>query len=323
MIDQILLNNTDKIEIDVYYNGALTTPDSINIKQITDRDGIVRLSNQTVASGSSTGRYYFNVPASITDKLGTYTAIWEFVINSVTYNHTQYFEVTDNKTDNFTTVAQFRDETVLDFVTDDYPSDKNIEKHIKRASRLINRYLEGGIEYAQHSETVNCRIDHKTNGLVMQLKHRPIVSVTSVNVTTTPNSTVSLNVEDIRVNKKAGYIEYLYDFSMPHSLRACIQTKNRGIVPVATVSYTAGYTTIPEDITTATILLTEELLMKTFGQEQQITSIKINKDTYRYGDSKEVKKAKTMLGINNAEGIVNLIKKYRNYKPIISSPHTR
>ena len=88
MLDQILLNTSDRIEIDVFYNNVLTDPSSIIIREIRDPNGVVILTEQAVIAGSTTGRYYYTMGTAYTDDLGVYTAIWRFVINNATYEHT-------------------------------------------------------------------------------------------------------------------------------------------------------------------------------------------------------------------------------------------
>ena len=89
MMDQILQNTSDKIEVDIYFNNVLTAPSTIKIRQITDPDGSVILTDVAVTAGDTTGRYYYTVPQAYTATLGVYTAIWQFVIDGTTYEHTQ------------------------------------------------------------------------------------------------------------------------------------------------------------------------------------------------------------------------------------------
>jgi hypothetical protein len=318
MIDQILLNQTDKIEIDVYYNGILTAPTSISIKSITDPDGVIRLVNQTASAGSTTGRYYFNVPASITDKLGVHIAVWEFTIGSTVFNHVQNYEVVSTLRSGYITVDQFRDMSLYSRVTDSFPSDETIQKHINRATRLIDNYLGGSLEYKQYTETQRCVIDKVHGGFLIQLSKRPIVSLTSVSIMTTPASITTIDVDDVRINTRAGYLEYLYDYTIP-ALNVCLHTIT-SIIPHATVTYTAGYTTMPEQVVEAAVLITEDLLRNTFDEGKEIDTIQIAKDKVRYADSFETRRAKQKIGIGNAIGAIELLKNYRHRTNIIAGP---
>lgn len=321
MIDQIIKNESDRIEIDVYYNGALTAPTNIKISTIVDPDGVTRVTDESASPGSSTGRYYYSVAGAITDKLGIYTATWEFTIGGNVYTHIQYFEVVTTIRSGYLTVNRFRDLATYDLVTSDFPSDETIQKHINKASKLIDNYLGGSLDYKTYTETRRCVIDKKTGGLHIQLKKRPIISLTSLTVTTTPSSTLTLDVDNVRINSTAGYIEYFYDYgTSPSALNVCFSGRNRSVVPQATVTYTAGYTSIPEDVEQAATMITEQVLRNTFGEGKEIETVQTFRDTTKYRDSQGVQSAKTLLGLNDVQGALNLLKNYKHTSNIIAGP---
>src|SRR3972149_10553304 len=130
MTDQILKDTTDKIEVDIYYNNVLTNPSSITIREIRDPNGVVILTNQTVVAGSTTGRYEYELDSAYTDDLGVYTAIWRFVINNTTFEHTQYFEVVDSVREGYVTPNDVRQLTTYDEITATSPVDATLQKYI-------------------------------------------------------------------------------------------------------------------------------------------------------------------------------------------------
>ena len=311
MMDQILQNTSDKIEVDIYYNNVLTTPTSIKIRQITDPNGAVILSNLTVTAGDTTGRYYYTVLAANTATLGVYTAIWQFVIAGTTYEHTQYYEVVTAIRVGYTTPYEVRTKTTYDKITATSPTDAVLQKYIDRSTDIIDTYLGGSINYAIYTEKRRCVLDKVHNGVHVQLAHRPIISLTSVQLDQGPSNTIDLDVNYIRINNEAGYLEYFSDISVP-TLRICtFDPSESQIIPVATVVYTAGYVTVPNPVRTAAVMLVEELYKETNGDDKQLIRFTIDQLSEQYATPKYEEEAFNQLGLKGARSIIKLLSPYR------------
>ena len=310
MLDQILLDTSDKIEIDVYYNNVLTNPSSITIREIRDPNGVVILTSQAVTAGSTTGRYYYTMEAAYTDDLGVYTAIWRFVINNATYEHTQYFEVVSSLRQGYIVPQEVRDKTVYSAITDTSPTDAVLQRYIDRSTDIMDAYFGDSINYAQYTEKIRCVLDKVHNGVHIQLRHRPLISLTSVQLMQGPTNTLDLDVDYIRKNENAAYLEYFSDIAVP-TLRICVFDPSlTQIIPVATVVYTAGYVTVPDRVKQAAVMLVEELYKQTKGEDIQLTRFKIADISEGYKDSEFISKAKEELGIKGAGSIVKLLRPY-------------
>jgi hypothetical protein len=282
MINQILQSQSGDIIIDIYYNGILTNPTSCIIKTITDPDDVVILTDQETEAGTTTGRRIYTVDSAHTVDLGVYTAIWEFILNEVTYQHTQSYEVVTSIRSGYCVPQEVRDNATYGKITSTSPTDTMLEKYIRKAMVLIDNYLGGSLEYSQYINNVNCVIDKRNGGLHIQLPHRPILSVTSVTINTLPNITArELSLSNLRINYDVGYIEYFGDYSIS-SLNTCYGKSYTGIVPVASVNYTAGYTSIPEPIMLASVYLIEQMIRSDNNDDNWLESFKIGDYTERY-----------------------------------------
>ncbi len=311
MIDQILKDTADKIEVDIYYNNVLTTPTSIIIREIRDPNGVVILTNVTPVAGSTVGRYAYTLAIAYTGVLGVYTAIWRFVIEGTTYEHTQYFEVVSSLRTGYTTPYEVRQKSVYSKITDTEPTDAILQRYIDRSTDIIDSYLGGSINYAIYTEKRRCVLDKVHNGVHIQLAHRPIISLTSVQLEQGPTNTLDLDVTYIRINEESGYLEYFSDISVP-TLRICtFDPSATQIIPVATVVYTTGYITVPDAVKTAAIMLVEELYKETNGDDRQLQRFTIDQLTEVYVTSKSEDDAITELGLKNARAIVKLLRPYR------------
>jgi len=310
MLDQILLNTSDKIEIDVYYNNVLTNPTSINIREIRDPNGNVILTEQVVTAGSTTGRYYYTMASTYTDVLGVYTAIWHFVIGTSTYEHTQYFEVVSSLRQGYIVPQEVRDMTVYSAITATNPTDNILQKYIDRSTDIMDAYFGDSINYAQYTEKIRCVLDKVHNGVHIQLRHRPLISLTSVQLMQGPTNTLDLDVTYIRKNEDSAYLEYFQDIAVP-TLRICVFDPSvTQIIPVATCVYTAGYVTVPDRVKQASVMLVEELYKQTNGEDIQLERFKIGDISETYKDSEFANQAKKELGIKGAESIVKLLRPY-------------
>lgn len=311
MLDQILQNTADKIEIDIYFNNVLTVPTNIVIRTITDPNGNIILTNVTPTAGTTTGRYQYIIPTINTAILGVYTAIWRFTIDSATYEHTQYFEVVSSVRTGYTTPFEVREKTLYSKITDTDPTDVVLQKYIDRSTVIIDSFLGGSIGYSIYTEKRRCVLDKIHNGIHVQLSHRPIITLTSVQLMQGPTNTINLDATYVRVNEEAGYIEYFSDISMP-SLQICtFDPTATQIVPVATTVYTAGYVTIPDAIKQAAVMIIEELYKETNGDDKQLIRFTIDSITEQYANGKAEEDAITELGLKNARTIIKLLRPYQ------------
>ena len=311
MLDQILQNTSDKIEVDILYNNVLTNPSSISIREIRDPNGNVILTSQSVTQGSTTGRYYYTMNSAYTSVLGVYTAIWHFVIGTATYEHTQNFEVVSSLRQGYITPYEVRQKTTdTDSITDTVPTDAILQRYIDKATAIMDAYFGDTINYAQYSESIRCVLDKVHNGVHIQLRHRPLVSLTSVQLMQGPTNTMDLDVDYIRKNYNSSYLEYFSDIAVP-TLRVCVFDPSlTQIIPVATVVYTAGYVTVPDNVKMAAVMLVEELYKQTKGEDIQLSRFKIKDISETYKDSVFIESAKKELGIKGAGTIIKLLRPY-------------
>ena len=310
LLDQILQDQSDLIEIDIYYNGVLTTPTTCTITSIKNSAGTAILEDQATIAGGTTGRRKYTVAADYTETLGIYTATWEFVIATTTFIHVQQYEVVTSFRDGYCSPEEIRDYATYDKITTTSPTDAVLTKYIKKATALVDQFLGGSIEYSQYVDKVRCVLDRKTNGLHMQLKHRPIISLTSVTVTTnvgTNITPVTLTVSGLRTNDKAAYVEY-FGGEATYNYSICLSNwAESGIIPVATVTYTAGYTNVPKDVMLATTYLAEQLYRAENGDDNWLSSFTIGDYTEKYGKDRGNKN----IGQIGADIVYELLKGYR------------
>ena len=310
MLDQILINTSDRIEIDVYYNNVLTAPTSISIREIRDPNGVVILTSQAVIAGSTTGRYYFTVPSADTGTLGVYTAIWHFVIGAATYEHTQYFEVVSSLRQGYITPYEVRQKTIYSAITDSSPTDAVLQKYIDRSTDIMDAYFGDSINYAQYTEKIRCVLDKVHSGVHVQLRHRPLISLTSVQLMQGPTNTLDLDVDYIRKNEESAYLEYFQDISVP-TLRICIfDPTATQIIPVATCVYTAGYVTVPDRVKQAATMIVEQLYRQTSGDDKQLVRFKIGDISETYKNAEYQQNAMAELGIKGSQTIIKLLRPY-------------
>lgn len=311
MVDQILQNTSDKIEIDIYYNNVVTAPSSISITQIRDPNGNIILTNQTVTAGSTTGRYEYTLDSAYTTTLGIYIATWQFVISGITYEHTQYFEIVSTIRSGYVTPYEIRQSATYELITDTSPTDAVLQRYIDKSTQIIDTFLGGSINYAIYTEKIRCVLDKIHNGVHIQLHHRPIVDITSVQLTQGPQTTVSLDTDYIRINENAGYLEYFQNVSYP-SLQICtFDPTGTAIIPVATVVYTAGYVSVPDPVKQAAIQLVEELYKSGQEDDKELTAFTIGDTTEKYGRSKSEEDAIAELGMGGVLSIVKLLRPYQ------------
>ena len=310
MLDQILKDTADKIEIDVYYNNVLTDPTSITIREIRDPNGVVILTNQAVTAGSTTGRYEYIVGSAYTGTLGIYTAIWHFVIGAATYEHTQNFEIVSTLRQGYIVPEEVRDMATYEEITDTAPEDAVLQKYIDIATDIMDAYFGDSINYAIYTEKIRCVLDKVHNGVHIQLRHRPLISLTSCQLMQGPTNTLDLDVDYIRKNEEAAYLEYFSDIAVP-TLRICVfDPSATQIIPVATVVYTAGYVTVPDRVKRAAAMIVEQLYKQTKGDDKQLSRFTIQDITEAYVTSKSEEGAISEIGLRGAQTIVKMLRPY-------------
>jgi hypothetical protein len=136
------------------------------------------------------------------------------------------------------------------------------------------------------------------------------VSVTSVQVEGKPGTTVSLDTNYIRVREESGYLDYYYQIGSPYGL-CTIDFSGSTVIPVATVSYTAGYATIPEDLKMAAVLIAENLYKETEGDDQLLSRITIGDYTEGYSTRTAPERARGQVGASDWITIKKILDKYK------------
>ena len=307
LLDQILVDTSDRIEIDVYYNNVLTNPTSINIREIRDPNGVVILTEQAVIAGSTTGRYSYTMATAYTGTTGVYTAIWHFVIGTGTYEHTQSFEVVSSLRQGYITPYEVRQKTIYSAITASNPTDAVLQKYIDRSTDIMDAYFGDSINYAQYTDKIRCVLDKVHNGVHIQLRHRPLISLTSVQLMQGPTNTIDLDVDYIRKNEESAYLEYFQDISVP-TLRICIfDPTATQIIPVATCVYTAGYVTVPDRVKQAATMIVEQLYKQTNGDDKQLSRFRIGDVSETYKNDEYQQGAMSELGIKGSQTIIKLL----------------
>jgi hypothetical protein len=241
----------------------------------------------------------------VSDELGIYTAIWQFVISGTTYEHTQYYEVATTIREGYLVPQELRDNSTLDL--SGY-TDTQLQKYITKATTIIDNHLGDTLNYQQYSETIRCVTDKKTGGLHIQLRHRPIVDVTSLSVMTNPlGGSITLDPDDCRINSKAGYLEWFGTTSISTLKLITVDFTSSPIVPEAAVVYTAGYTYVPKPVQQAAITLIEQLINETQGDDKELAGFTISDYTERFVASPG-KKGRGQVG---ADPVFELLRGYR------------
>ena len=319
MLDQILKNHSDFLEIDVFYNGALSAATSVTILEIKDPNGDVIGTSLATVAGDTVGRYRYSVPAGYVDEAGVYTALWQFTIEGTVFNHTQYFEVVTTLTSGYVSPIEVRNATTYSGITATSPTDATLQKYIDKSTQVINTYLGGSLLYSQYVDKVRCVLDKPNNGYMIPLKHRPIISLTSLTLETLPGYTYVADTTLVRIREDAGYLDYYrYSDDFAYTLRACKGgAYDTPIIPIATAVYTAGYVSIPEDLKMAAIMIIEGLYKETSGDDRMVSRITIGDYTEQYSLRNTTERAKSTLGDG---GLVSAYKILNKYKQPAESP---
>lgn len=142
-----------------------------------------------------------------------------------------------------TTVADVKES--LGITSGDHSKDNLITRKINQATRMIENYCD--CRFAQTTYTDELYDGHGGNELV--LRHKPIISVTSLayrNVPDNQNQFTTVDSSDYFINNDYGVIEYLAPFTAYYDRWK--------------ITYVAGYATIPEDVAEACATLAAYLV---------------------------------------------------------------
>ena len=308
MVDQILLSQTDSIEIDIYFNGALSAATAVTVRSLSDPDGTVIATDLATVAGSTTGRYECTISSAYTDSLGVYTAIWRFTIDGSVFEHTQQFEVVSAIREGYVAPIEVKNGATYSDIAD--MTDAEIQKYIDKCTQVIDSYVGGSLLYSHYSEKVRCVLDKPNSGLLIPLKHRPIVSVTSVSLMTKPTATVTIDTDYLRIREEVGHLEYFYTLDYPYALCPA-DFSSSSIIPVATVSYTAGYVTVPDNLKYAAILIVEGLVKEANGDDSFMSRITIGDVTEGYSLKNTAERSKSVVGDAGWITVRKILNKYR------------
>ena len=307
MIDQILQNDSDSIDIEIYKDGILNDADGDVLVTISDSNGVV-LYNRQLATKTATGKYQFTLSSNNTAVLGTYSSIWLFTMSNSVMQHTQQFQVVSAVTNSYLLPSEYRVKTSLDVSE---KSDTQLTNYIERATFLIESYLGGSVRMTTYEEKKNCIIDYPNFGVHIQLDHAPIDSLTSLSLQYNPGYSTVLDVDNVRVNEKGGYLEY-FGLNLTNAMVASVQDVSlETIKPKATIIYTAGYNEMPRQVELATSRLVDQLINIESKQFQQVKSVSIGK----YSESYDNLKGQFSLGNIGADEVIELLKEYKH--PIV------
>lgn len=214
-------------------------------------------------------------------------------------------------TSKYLTVASFKEATILQLP--DYP-DSTLLKYVNKAQEIMDNWLGKNIGFNLFTdENIRCMYDYPKNGLAIQLPRRNIHALKSITVTFGAKSTLSWvtssRLSNWRVNKDIGYIEYFGLSLSDYVLNVCLRDPMASnIVPMATVSYYAGYIDIPNAVFRAGVILTEQLIRNERGDDIEITSIA--EGNYREGYRRSAG-IKSMGKVGGTDQVERLLRPYR------------
>lgn len=157
----------------------------------------------------------------------------------------------------YLTIDEFRDYEMASLVNPDGSdvSDDQIENHIRVASKAIDAFCGQKFGLQRATERHTYRQDTRR----IYPNNRPVVSVQGLSIWVTTGQRATFQLSDVFVNYTGGYVEITSLASVTYSLFPAIV--NMGlIVPVAEITYTYGFPTIPDDIKDAAAIITTEYL---------------------------------------------------------------
>lgn len=309
MQEQILQNNatnlfflvqTDEIRQDVDDETTITcsikNPNDVEI--ITDEE----------ATRYSEGRYYISLDASDVSVLGEYTTTWNYTLDSLVCEVKKTFEVVNYLDNVYISVDEFKNMTSMNLSS---KTDSQILNYLKRATNLVESYIGGSVGLKKYKEKTNCVIDNNTDGLHIQLNHTPIEEVIESELKYGVTETSDLDVDNFRINEKAGYLEYFYT-TLIDSMAVCSnRTYGKIIKPQTTTTYYAGYIDIPDKVKLATSKLAEQLLNQ---ETKEFVSLKSFSMEENYSETYDDKQSKgtTLAGEIASDEVKELLREYRH-----------
>jgi len=211
----------------------------------------------------------------------------------------------------YLSVETFKTSTLLDL--SDYP-DITVQKYIDRAQLMADEWLGLNIGYSSFCDKdLRCIYDYPNSGIGIQLPRRPIDTITKIMVTFEPSSTMTWDtttkISNWRINNAIGYIEYLGMSMSDYNLSLCLRDPSASnIIPMAEITYYAGYKTIPNAVVKGMVILVEQLIRVDRGDDSEITSIMEGNYREGYRRSKGIKSVGAIGGTDQVE---RLLRPYR------------
>lgn len=158
----------------------------------------------------------------------------------------------------YLTAAEFRDYDLASLTNIDGSAmtDDQLDRHIATSSRLLDGYLNGlSFSLAQDVERHRWRNDTRR----IYPYQRPIVSVDALAVYVGAVQHATFQTTDLYVNTSQHWVEVVALSSVTYSLFPAVAQFGLN-EPVAELTYTHGYRTIPQDVRDATAITTAEVL---------------------------------------------------------------
>jgi len=211
----------------------------------------------------------------------------------------------------YLTVTSFRSSAIIDLV--EYNNAK-LQEYIDRAQLMVDDWLGGNIGYSSYrDEHIRGMYDYPKNGIAIQLPRRPIDRITKIVLTFCASTTLTWDtatkIANWRINNDIGYIEYFGLTLSDYVLNICLRDPMASnIIPMAEVTYYAGYRSIPDNITKAMVILTEQLIRVSEGSDTEISSVSIGNYRETNRRSKGIKSVGVIGGTDQVE---RLLRPYR------------
>ena len=211
----------------------------------------------------------------------------------------------------YLSVGDFKSATLLDL--SDY-TDATLQKYLDRAQSMADVWLGLNIGYSSFCDKdIRCMYDYPNNGLAIQLPRRPIDKISKITVTFGTSYTktwdTTSEIANWRINNAVGYIEYFGLSLSEHTLNVCLgDPLASNIIPMAEITHYSGYKTIPTSVAKAMVILMEQLIRVTQGDDIEITSIMEGNYREGYRRSKGIKSLGVVGGVDQVE---QLLRPYR------------
>lgn len=159
----------------------------------------------------------------------------------------------------YITVDEFRSYEIGDLADPDgnAVSDQKIERLIRAAGGLADSYVGYSFEYVQNTEKHPWNQKNRR----VYVRQRPIVSVSEISVHVSAQQSAKFTINDFYINEDRGYVEVTSLAAVTYSLFPAIVALGM-IEPVVEITYTHGYTNVPQPVKDAVALITVDLLAK-------------------------------------------------------------